>query len=197
MTDVSPIRREKKSLYELDARTRRRNAAEKRFRAYGVIAIATGLFFLVVLLASIIWNGIPAFTQTYITVQVELIEEKLDKSGTRDLAVMKKVTTFGYAPLIDAGIAAALDDNGIDRVCLYYFGIARHGGRGIDGLPVPTTDQIEARDNIDCVVAISANLLYGAFGDQHEYQWLRQLTPAEKIGYSIYVYDLRKGRSPP
>ena len=91
----------KRSLFVQDARTKRRASAEKRFRAYGIAAIATGLFFLVVLIASIVWNGIPAFTQTYITVQVELVEEKLDKSGTRDLVVMKKVSTFGYAPLID------------------------------------------------------------------------------------------------
>ncbi len=105
----------KKSLYQLDERTRRRNAAEKRFRLYGIAAIATGLIFLVVLLASIVWNGIPAFTQTFITVAVELPEEKLDKSGRRDIEGMKKVSTFGYAPLVDDALARALEANGIDN----------------------------------------------------------------------------------
>ena len=106
---------ERKSLYDLDERTKKRNAAEKRFRAYGIAAIATGLVFLVVLLASIVWNGIPAFTQTFITLQVELPEDKLDKSGTRDIEVMKKVSTFGYGPLVDAALARTLEEHGIEN----------------------------------------------------------------------------------
>ena len=105
----------KPSLFVRDPRAKRRAAAEKRFRAYGAAAIVAGLFFLVVLLATIVWNGIPAFTQTFITVNVDLNEDKLDKSGARDLAVMKKVSTFGYAPLIDAGLAKMLEDNGIEN----------------------------------------------------------------------------------
>jgi len=59
-------------------RTKKRNAAEKRFRAYGMVAIAIGLLFLAALLIAIVRNGIPAFTQTYMTVQVELPADKLD-----------------------------------------------------------------------------------------------------------------------
>jgi phosphate transport system permease protein len=105
----------KPSLYDHDARTRRRNAAEKRFRVYGLSAIAVGMFFLVVLLSTIVWNGIPAFTQTFITLEVALPEEKLDKSGERDIEVMKKVSTFGYAPLLDAALVALLEQQGIDN----------------------------------------------------------------------------------
>ncbi len=115
MTDVADRPNGRRSLHDTDRHTRRRNAAERRFRLYGIAAIATGLIFLVVLLVSIVWNGIPAFTQTFVTLQVELPEEKLDKSGTRDIAVMKKVSTFGYAPLVDAAIAAALAEHGIDN----------------------------------------------------------------------------------
>ena len=59
--------------------------------------------------------SLAAFTQTFVTVQIELPEEKLDKSGSRDLAVMKKVSTFGYAPLVDAALVTALDQNGVDN----------------------------------------------------------------------------------
>jgi len=114
MTDATNRPRKSSSLYAADARTKRRNAAEKRFRAYGIAAIATGLIFLVVLLVSIVANGVPAFTQTFITVQVELPEAKLDKSGTRDIEVMNKVSTFGYKPLIADAIAATLEANGIE-----------------------------------------------------------------------------------
>ena len=99
-----------KSLLAEDARTKRRNAAETRFRAYGLVAIGVGLFFLVSLLWAIIQNGIPAFTQTFINLEVELVEERLDKTGERNIEDIKKVSTFGYNPLLlDALIAATAD----------------------------------------------------------------------------------------
>ncbi len=103
------------SLLELDARTKKRNGAEKRFRTYGIAAIAIGLVFLVVLISSIFFKGIGAFQQTTLTLHVELSEKKLDKTGTRDLAKIKKVTTFGYNPLIDTAIKNALAEAGIEN----------------------------------------------------------------------------------
>ena len=103
------------SLFELDGRTRRRNAAEGRFKLYGIIAIGIGIVFLIALLFAIIRNGTPAFTQTYITVPIELTEAKLDKSGNRDPADLAKVSTFGYAPLIQEGLAAELERRGIEN----------------------------------------------------------------------------------
>ena len=102
------------SLMAQDARTRRRNAAEKRFRIFGMTAVGIGLLFLIFLLVAIVRNGLPAFTQTFITVPVELVEAKLDKSGVRDPAVMKKVTTFGYKPLVTKGVAGLLEREGIE-----------------------------------------------------------------------------------
>ncbi|MCA8883340.1 MAG: phosphate ABC transporter permease PstA [Rhodobacteraceae bacterium] len=104
MTDMtaspaSPARKAK-SLYEIDARTKRRNAAETRFRLYGLAAIGTGLAALVVLLITILGNGVPAFKQTYIALDVELLESKLDKNGNRDPDDLAKISTFSIAPLI-------------------------------------------------------------------------------------------------
>ncbi|MGC8202754.1 phosphate ABC transporter permease PstA [Aliiroseovarius sp. PTFE2010] len=103
------------SLLVQDARTRKRNGSETRFRMYGVAAISTGLLFLVVLVSSILYNGLPAFQQTFITLQVDLPEAKLDKSGTRDIEVMKKVSTFGYNPLLDAAMVKTLEGHGIEN----------------------------------------------------------------------------------
>ncbi|WP_300520160.1 phosphate ABC transporter permease PstA [Aliiroseovarius sp.] len=105
----------KSSLLTTDAHTRRRNAAEKRFRAYGLAAIAIGLVFLVLLLGSILFKGVGAFQQTFITLDVELLEAKLDKSGNRDPAQMAKVTTFGYNPLLDAAIKRATEGAGVEN----------------------------------------------------------------------------------
>ncbi len=104
-----PATTPKSSLLTVDARTKRRNAAEGRFRAYGIAAIATGLVFLVLLLGSIIFKGVGAFQQTFITLDVELLEAKLDKNGNRDPADLAKVTTFGYNPLLDAAIKRAAE----------------------------------------------------------------------------------------
>ena len=103
-----------RSLLETDARTRKRNAAEARFKAFGVAAIAVALLALVVLLTSVVYNGASAFKQTYFELDIELPEAKLDKSETRDLEVMKKVTTIGYAPILTAALEAAIEQAGIE-----------------------------------------------------------------------------------
>ena len=120
MTDASlpaaepENRRHSVSLTAPDARTQRRNAAEKRFRAYGIAGIATGLFFLVVLLVSIVGSGIGAFQQTFISVPVYLDPEKLDKNGNRNIDDIKKVSTFGYTPLIQQAVFDKVQENGIE-----------------------------------------------------------------------------------
>jgi len=101
------------SLLTPDARTLSRNRAEARFRAYGVAAISAALLMLAILLVSILGNGLSAFRQTYVTIPVTLPEADLDKSGTRDLAVMKKVSTIGYGRVIAAAMQKVLVDKGI------------------------------------------------------------------------------------
>ena len=106
--------RTKTSLLAVDERTRKRNAAEARFKLYGLIAVGIGLAFLVMLLSTILWNGTRGFQQTFVTLEIELREDKLDKKGNRDPADLKKVSTFGYAPLIDAAIQAKVAELGIE-----------------------------------------------------------------------------------
>ncbi|MEO9824431.1 MAG: phosphate ABC transporter permease PstA [Paracoccaceae bacterium] len=122
MSDVA-VDTPKRSILEIDARTKKRNAAEKRFRAYGVAAIGVAMVALVFLLVSIFSNGAGAFKQTYITLNVELPADKLDKKGNRNRVEMAKVSTFGYAPLIKAAMEAKIAEAGIE----------------IDGLKKPQT----------------------------------------------------------
>lgn len=88
------------SLLTVGARTRKRNKAEARFKMYGVAAIGIGLLMLLILLFTIIYRGSGAFQQTYLTLNVPLLESKLDKKGERNLDDIKKVSTFGYTPLL-------------------------------------------------------------------------------------------------
>ncbi|CTQ34097.1 phosphate ABC transporter permease PstA [Jannaschia rubra] len=102
------------SLLVSDARTARRNAAERRFRIYGLLAVSIGIVALVVLLVSILANGASAFRQTTIRIDVPLDAARLDPSGTRDPAAMAGVTTFRYAPLLREGLAATIAAAGIE-----------------------------------------------------------------------------------
>jgi phosphate transport system permease protein len=119
MTDLSqtagPVGGAKaSSLVVADARTLKRRATERRFRALGLGAVGIGMLALVVLLTSILGNGLPSFRQTMITLPVTLEESVLDKSGARDPAVMAKVTTLGYGKLIQKALEAELTARGID-----------------------------------------------------------------------------------
>lgn len=113
MHDAAPQNRPA-SLLTADARTRRRKAAETRFRLMGVAAISVGLLALVFLLTSVLGNGFGAFRQTVVEIPITLDEAVLDKSGTRDLEVMKKVTTIGYGKVIQQALEAELTNRGID-----------------------------------------------------------------------------------
>ena len=102
------------SILRADARTKKRNAAEKRFRFYGLAAICIGLAALVLLLASILYQGIPAFIQTKVTLEVPLSEDVLDPEGNRDPVEIARVITFGYAGLIEEAVQNAIQEFGIE-----------------------------------------------------------------------------------
>ena len=115
MTDATQIPETKRaSLLQLNAWTRRRNAAETRFKAYGMIAIAIGLLMLIILVFNIISRGSGAFQQTFVTLEVELLADKLDKKGNRDIEDIKKVSTFGYTPLLKNAFEEKLAAAGIE-----------------------------------------------------------------------------------
>ena len=114
MTDAIQKLEKKKSLLQLDARTRTRNAAETRFKAYGIIAIAFGLLMLAILVFNIVTRGAGAYQQTFVALEVELLADKLDKKGNRDLDDIKKISTFGYTPLLSNALEAKVAELGIE-----------------------------------------------------------------------------------
>lgn len=116
MTDISqtPPNPPKTSIHKTDERTKKRNAAERRFKAYGIAAITAGLLVLVVLVGTILNNGLGAFQQTFVTLNVELAEAKLDKKGNRNIDDIKKVSTFGYAPLMKTAFEAKVEELGLE-----------------------------------------------------------------------------------
>jgi phosphate transport system permease protein len=111
MSDAMPDATNTKSasLMVPSRRMKRRNAAEKRFRLYGMIAVGLGIAALVFLLASILDRGLSAFGQTYLTLPVALPAETLDPAGNRDPEEMQRVSTFGYGPLIDQALVRLVE----------------------------------------------------------------------------------------
>ncbi len=74
--------------YEL--RLKRRNATERRFRMYGVIAITLAISALAVLLITIVSKGSSAFTQAHILAEVFFDPAEIDPDGTGDMKVIAK-----------------------------------------------------------------------------------------------------------
>jgi phosphate transport system permease protein len=103
-----------KSLFVASAQTKRRATAEKRFHMLGLTAIFIALSMLAILITTIVAKGSGAFQQSFITLDVALLEAKLDKKGTRNPDNLKKVTTFGYAPLIKAALEQVVVARGIE-----------------------------------------------------------------------------------
>ena len=57
---------------------KRRYAAERRFRLYGIAALTLTTAFLLVLLTDIVWRSIPAFTQYHAVLEVAVDPEKIE-----------------------------------------------------------------------------------------------------------------------
>ncbi|MGZ9083689.1 MAG: phosphate ABC transporter permease PstA, partial [Rhodoplanes sp.] len=79
------------------ASIKRRYAAERRFRAYGLAAIAFAILCLAILLFTIIRTALPAFTQTMIRLEVTLDPQEIDPTGARD---PRTLSTANYQKLV-------------------------------------------------------------------------------------------------
>ncbi|MDO9525965.1 MAG: phosphate ABC transporter permease PstA [Gemmobacter sp.] len=101
------------SLMQQDALTRRRNAAESRFKLYGIAAISFSLLTLAFMLVTIFSDGVSAFRQASITFPVTLDAAKLDPKGQTNRDDMMKVTTIGYTSLLNKALVDYLDQQGI------------------------------------------------------------------------------------
>ncbi len=91
----------------ITASLRRRHAAERRFRAYGVIAIATALVFLVILLSSILTKGHGAFFQTQINLAIVFSQDVIDPEKTGDAKVISRAN---YARLVRNALQTRFPD---------------------------------------------------------------------------------------
>jgi hypothetical protein len=106
----------------------------------------------------------------------------------------------GYRYLVDSNLdwgqdlknlKAYMDENGLQRLHLAYFGSARTDYYGINALPLPLEKPADLEQRPPAVYAISATYLQGGYlGDTQAFSWLRAYEPVDKIGYSIFLYRL-------
>ncbi|MDM7979401.1 MAG: phosphate ABC transporter permease PstA [Rhizobium sp.] len=92
---------------------KRRNAAEIRFRMYGVAAIVIALLTLAIMLFTIFRDGTSAFFQATISYPVMIDAAVVDKAGNRDPAQMASVTTIGYGRILGDSLVKHLAEKGI------------------------------------------------------------------------------------
>ena len=97
----------KQSLLTEDAHTKKRNAAERRFRAYGVGAIGIACSALIMLLISIVSNGASSFRQTYISFDVMI------SSAEVEAAEGSLLKTGAYNKIIQTNLLAFLTENNL------------------------------------------------------------------------------------
>jgi len=90
-----------------DIGIKRRYAAERRFKAYGLAAIGVGLVFLVALLWTVIGQGYTAFWQTQLRVPVTFSQSVIDPRGVaaKDPSVLR---IANYPKLVQDAIATKL-----------------------------------------------------------------------------------------
>ncbi|MBL1419250.1 MAG: phosphate ABC transporter permease PstA [Alphaproteobacteria bacterium] len=72
------------------AHIKKRYAAERRFKMYGLLAIMFALGFLAIMLVTITFRALPAFSQTYVKVDIEFSENVIDPDGAREKVQIAK-----------------------------------------------------------------------------------------------------------
>ncbi len=113
----------------------------------------------------------------------------------------------GYKFLIDSnldwgqdlkGLKSYMVENNINKIKLSYFGTADPKYYNISFERMIDTTQFNLTENLTCeptkgVVAISATNLFGMGRmEPNCFDWIKKYEPVEKIGYSIFVYNISK-----
>jgi phosphate transport system permease protein len=93
--------RARTSQQKVAATLRRRYRAERRFRAYGMAAVAIGLAFVAFLFYTIVAKGYTAFAQTYVALDIRYSAEEIDPAGSRATADLEGAN---YQALIKAAL---------------------------------------------------------------------------------------------
>ncbi len=122
-------------LHTSDAARRRlkaRYASEFRFKMFGLAAVLTAAFFLVLLLSTIVGQAIPAFVSHQVTIPVDLGQETLDPNNEGEAALRRA----NYDAVVRDGIRS-----------LYPFAESRDDRRTVSSL-ISSGSAVRVRDAV-------------------------------------------------
>jgi hypothetical protein len=107
----------------------------------------------------------------------------------------------GSRYLLDSNIDWGQDEKNLERLveqrdlkplCTFLFGTAPAKYYIVDSRDLIQTGMPEGVERLPCVVAVSVNFLRGPIIPLNVFAPLRSRRPLAKVGYSIYLYDLRR-----
>ncbi len=187
-----------------DIGLKRRYAAERRFRIYGMLAISVGLLFLAVMLVSIVSKGYTAFWQTTVTLPITFDEKIIDPNNKR-ATDPNALIAANYPKLAEAALITKLGIDPSDRPTIARLkGFVSDGVRGqlrtiVMGDPsvIGTTRDVSvlASANIDSAFKGQIDLSVGEerrkVSDQ-QVAWMNQLKAdgamAERFNTGLFTY---------
>ena len=98
---------EKTATEKMRATLRRRYASERRFEAYGIIAILLALAMLVTLFATIVGNGLGAFVQHTVRLDISIYPQDIDPEKETDLEALARAN---YQSLVNDAMYSLFPD---------------------------------------------------------------------------------------
>ncbi|MEI5678635.1 MULTISPECIES: phosphate ABC transporter permease PstA [unclassified Mesorhizobium] len=187
-----------------DIGLKRRYAAERRFRIYGMLAISVGLIFLAIMLFSIVSKGYTAFWQTTVSLPINFDEKILDPDNKRatDPSVL---ISANYPKLAENALVAKLGINPDDKVTIRKLkGFLSDGARtqlrdvvAADPSVIGTTRNVDilAAANLDSAfkgqIDLNVDEARRKVSDQ-QVIWMKQLTAdgsmAERFNKGLFTF---------
>ncbi|CAI9414816.1 hypothetical protein ANOBCDAF_03305 [Pleomorphomonas sp. T1.2MG-36] len=110
---------EVRKISKVDIGLKRRYAAERRFRVYGLLAVTIAICFLAALFSSIVAKGYTAFQQTRISMIVDFNPTIIAPDGDRSSASIMGGNAFRFDDLIAASLQKTLELDPNDEDALY------------------------------------------------------------------------------
>jgi hypothetical protein len=89
-------------------------------------------------------------------------------------------------------LARYVQDHRLTPLCTALFGVGQLEDYGVQSRSIIETPLPLRVENLPCVAAVSVNFIQGLFVGPAWFEPLRKRQPMARIGYSIYVYDLRR-----
>jgi len=110
---------EVRKISKVDIGLKRRYAAERRFRVYGLLAVTIAICFLAALFSSIVAKGYTAFQQTRISMIVDFNPAIIAPDGDRSPAAVMGGNAFRFDDLIATSLQKTLELDPNDEDALY------------------------------------------------------------------------------